>query len=366
MPLAAQQGGAEALLMNFLRHASGKHEYVCTFLEDGPLVAEVQALGFTASVFPATRISDPANCLMTIGRLTRWMTKSRLSAVLSWMPKAHLYSGPAAFLAKVAPLWFQHGIPAPSRINRTIAAIPANGILCCSLAAKVAQDAISPHRPTAVCYPGVSFAQRKPVAMAYARARVGLPLQVPIIGMIARLENWKGAHVFLEAARILAKTQSSMCFFIVGGSHPRDLAYADELNAQAAKFELGNRFLLAGQRPASEVPLWQAAADIIVHPVTGEEPFGMAIVEAMGMGKVVIASDAGGPREIIRPGLDGFLIPRGDASALAARIVQVLDNPEERSSVERGAIHRAEAFTVDAFVKRVDDLAEFFVPTTNR
>jgi len=172
--------------------------------------------------------------------------------------------------------------------------------------------------------------------------------------------------VFLEAARILVKTQSSIRFFIVGGPHPRDLAYADELNAQVAKSDIGNRFLLVGQRPASEVPLWQAAADIIAHPVTGEEPFGMAIVEAMGMGKVVIASDAGGPREIIRPGLDGFLIPRGDASALAARIVQVLDNPEERSSVERRAIHRAEAFTVDAFVKRVDDLAEFFVPTTNR
>ena len=167
-----------------------------------------------------------------------------LSALLSWMRKARLYAGPGAFWAKVAALWFQHMIPEPSRINRIITAIPASGILCCSLAAKVAQDASSPHRPTAVFYPGVSFAQRKPVAMSHARAQVGLPLQVPIVGMIARLERWKGAHVFLEAARILAKTRSSMCFFIVGGSHPRDLAYADELNAQAAKSELGKRFLL--------------------------------------------------------------------------------------------------------------------------
>ena len=90
------------------------------------------------------------------------------------------------------------------------------------------------------------------------------------------------------------------------------------------------------------------------------------MVEAMGMGKVVIASDAGGPREIIRPGIDGILVPRGNADALVVRIDEVLDKPEQRSTIEREATRRAQAFTVDAFVKRVDDLAEIFVPTIDR
>jgi glycosyltransferase involved in cell wall biosynthesis len=364
MPLAQQQGGAETLLMYLLRSKSKTDTYVCAFLEDGPLVAEVRALGISASVFPATRISDPVNYPLTMLRLARWMRQKRLAAVLSWMPKAHLYAGPAALLAGVKALWFQHSIPDASRINRIITGIPSKGILCCSGAAKAAQDAISPRRPSEICYPGVHLPPSGSIEASFARKQLDLPLDAPIIGMIARLERWKGGHVFLEAARILCTMRTSVQFFIVGGPHPRDPGYAEELQVLAAQPSLRSCFRFVGQIPASEVFLWQAAADVIVHPVTGEEPFGMAIVEAMGMGKVVVASDAGGPREIIRSGVDGFLVPRGDPNALAIVTGRLLDFPEERKFVEHQALQRAHHFSIEAFVKRVQELVEIFLQTS--
>jgi glycosyltransferase involved in cell wall biosynthesis len=349
--------------MYLLRSESKTNTYICAFLEDGPLVAEVQALGISTSIFPATRISDPVNFLLTMHRLARWMKQNRFAAVLSWMPKAHLYAGPAAFLAGVKALWFQHSIPDASRINRIITGIPSKGILCCSGAAKAAQDAISPRRPSEICYPGVQLSPSGSIEASFVRKQLDLPLDTPIVGMIARLERWKGAHVFLEAAQILCATRASIEFFIVGGPHPRDPGYAEELHVLAAQPGLRNCFRFVGQISASEVSLWQAAADVIVHPVTGEEPFGMAIVEAMGAGRVVVASDAGGPREIIRSGVDGFLVPRGDPSALAAVAGRLLDFPEERKFIEHQAQQRAHHFSIDVFVKRSQELIEIFIQT---
>ena len=69
MPLASQQGGAEALLQHFLRHGEHSYKYVCAFLEDGPLATEVRALGYDTTVFPTTHLSHVSNYLKTLRSL---------------------------------------------------------------------------------------------------------------------------------------------------------------------------------------------------------------------------------------------------------------------------------------------------------
>jgi glycosyltransferase involved in cell wall biosynthesis len=284
------------------------------------------------------------------------MKQKEVSRVLSWMPKAHLYAGPAALMMGARILWFQHGVIQGNPIDHIATWIPADGILCCSGAAKAAQDALSPPRATHICYPGVTFPSLQPIATADARNQLSLPADVPVIGMIARWERWKGAHIFLAAARILAATYPTAHFFIVGGAHPRDRGYADELRALAARAGLGDRLHLTGQRPPQEVPVWQAAADVVVHPVTGDEPFGMAVVEAMGMGKVVVASAVGGLVEIIQPGMNGYLVPPGKPVELAAQVDYVLSHNDERRSMEQEAFARGRSFSQAAFVQRIHEV----------
>jgi len=272
------------------------------------------------------------------------------------MLKAQFYVGVAAVGLRLKTLWFQHGIPQGGKLDRLVTALPVDLILCCSFASQDRQNGIWPRRKTAVCYPGVVFPTQTPIMRSEARELLHLDANANIVGMVARLERWKGAHILIEAAQIVSRTLPGTYFFIVGGDHPRDPSYADSIRQMAADSGLEDHFILAGQRPAAEVPLWQASADIIVHPVTGEEPFGMAIAEAMGMQRVVVASDRGGPREIIQAGENGFLVPRGDATALAVELVRLLQDPGTLRRIEPKAFERGRTFSVPTFAGRVEDL----------
>lgn len=356
MPLAHQQGGAEALLMHFLRHGSKRFEILCIFLEEGPLVEQARAMGYPTFVTRTTHLSDIRNYVRTVLWLRRWIHREQPDAILSWMAKAHLYVAPAATMSGIKTTWFLHGILQKNRLDRITTLLPASWVFCCSGAAKAAQENLRPRRPSSICYPGVTFPSPHAIPTRQARAQLGLDTEAPIVGMVARLERWKGVHIFIEAAKIAFAANPETYFFVVGGPHPRDLAYADEIRTLAAHSGLADHFILADQRPPSEVSLWQASADLIVHPVTGQEPFGMAVVEAMGMGRVVVATDAGGPREIINDGVNGFLVPPGDAKALGNKIVELLQDSDELERVGGNAFVRGRSFSVSRFADRLEEL----------
>jgi glycosyltransferase involved in cell wall biosynthesis len=356
MPLGIQQGGAESLLMHLLSHGMKRYDLLCVFLQAGPLIEEARTMGYHTRLIPITRLSDPGNFLATVLKLRRWLQDEKPALVFSWMAKAHLYVAPAAVGLGVKTMWFQHGIPHNGTFDRWATQLPTSGVLCCSITAKIGQDRLKPKRRSFVCYPGVKFASSEPIPALLARTQLGLNPNATIVGMVARLERWKGVHVFIKAAQIASAAHPGTYFFVVGGPHSRDLAYAAEIRSMAAKSGLGDRLILANQRPASEVPLWQASADFIVHPVTGEEPFGMAVAEAMGMGKVVIASDAGGPSEIIEDGVNGFLVRRGDAEELGTTIIRLLKDPRQLEWIGANAFTRGRTFSVSAFADRVDEL----------
>jgi glycosyltransferase involved in cell wall biosynthesis len=356
MPLASQQGGAEALLQHLLRHREHAHRYVCAFLEDGPLVTEVREMGYDATVFPTTHLSHASNYLKTLRSLRTWIKTKRLRTVVSWMPKAHMYVSPASIFLPPAVVWFQHGVPHRHPMDRLIALFPAKAVLCCSETSKRGQEQMFPVRPSHVCYPGIMLSSETGKSKLQARKLLGLPETALIIGMVARLEHWKGAHIFVEAAANILERHPDATLFVVGGDHPLDVAYAERVKQMVRELDGGERFVLAGQRPMTEVPLWHAAADLIVHPVVGVEPFGMSVVEAMAAGKVVVASDLGGPAEVIQNGMSGILIRGGDAGLLASTVLQLLEDPDRRAAIEKQARLRAQSFSVDAFAERFNQL----------
>jgi glycosyltransferase involved in cell wall biosynthesis len=95
------------------------------------------------------------------------------------------------------------------------------------------------------------------------------------------------------------------------------------------------------------MPAALLAADVVVHASTAPEGFGRTVVEAQMMGRPVVATDLGGPRETVEPGVTGWLVPAGDAAALAARLAAVLALPDaERARI--GGAARAAAPSVAA------------------
>ena len=90
----------------------------------------------------------------------------------------------------------------------------------------------------------------------------------------------------------------------------------------------------------ADMPAALLAADVVVHASTDPEAFGRTVIEAQAMGRVIIASDLGGPRETVADGVTGWLTPPGDAPALAARISAVLAEPPEARAAMGEAARR--------------------------
>lgn len=343
------------MLLDLLMNACGSERWGITlaFLEEGPMVAAAREMGHEAGVIKAGRVREPLALAHAIRQLAGWIRESRPTAVLSWMPKAHLYGGPAAQLAGVPAVWFQHGITDGHWLDRLTTWIPAAGVLCCSEAAEQAQRQLRPERPMQVVSPSVNLDRFSGDALASpgaCRETLGLHPAAPVVVMVARLERWKGVHVFVEAARAVRAVHPNAKFIVIGGTHALEPGYADEV--QSASAQNGNVVQFMGHR--SDVPLWIQAADVIVHASTEPEPFGIVILEGLALGKPLVASNAGGAIEILRDG-EGLLTPPGDARALAGAVTDLLaESASERQERARRARARAEAFSAKGLPARLE------------
>ena len=128
---------------------------------------------------------------------------------------------------------------------------------------------------------------------------------------------------------------------IVGGPHETEPRYPAELQARVQALGIGRAVTFAGFQ--SNIPEWMQAMDIVVH-ASDREPFGIVVIEAMALGKPVVAGAEGGPSETITPGVDGLLSSYGDAAALAAAVLRYLNNPSFAEQVGAAARKRAQLF----------------------
>jgi glycosyltransferase involved in cell wall biosynthesis len=363
MPLAEQRGGGEMALWHLILEGGGQGiDWTVVFLEDGPMVAQVRSVGAGAVVFEAGRMREVHKLLLTARRIAGLVKREKMDFILGWMGTGQLYGGIAARLAGVPALWFQHGLPlVPGAIDRIATRLPAKAIFTCSQAGANAQGAISPARPLRVIHPGVELDRFDPAKLptpAEARAKLGLPADGPIIGIIGRLQRWKGMHVLVDAMpRVLEKYPDARVV-VVGGAHIFEPEYEPFLKQHIEEKGLTDRVLLTGLQ--KNVPEWMQAMDIVVH-ASDNEPFGLVIIEAMALGKPVVATDTAGPTEIITPGVHGLLTPYGDADRLAEAVLRYLDDPAFAAGVGAAAKQRAGDFSVKRYASRIVQHCREFV-----
>jgi glycosyltransferase involved in cell wall biosynthesis len=353
MPLAEQRGGGEMMFWDLMQQGrEAGVEWLAIFLEDGPMVEQVRSLGIKTIVIASGRLRQVHRLISAVFQIAVIARREGADAIVNWMWITHIYGGMAAIAAGLPAVWYQLEVPdGKSWLVRLATLLPARAIVTLSQDGQQGQAKIWPHRPTSLVYPGVALDRFEPNVLPLpmeARMKLGLPLHGPLIGIVGRLQRWKGMHTVVDAMpQILQKYPDAHCV-VVGGKHDLEADYEEFLKAQITALGLGDRVFMAGLQ--RNVPEWMQAMDIFIH-ASDKEPFGIVIIEAMALGKPVIAGDAGGPTEIITDGVNGLLTPYGDADALAIAILRYLDEPELARTIGMAARQRALDFSTQRYAQ---------------
>ena len=185
---------------------------------------------------------------------------------------------------------------------------------------------------------------------------LGLSLSSPMVGVVSRLCRLKGLEEFLEAAAILATRFPAVRFLVVGDTSPDDRAYRTELIGLATKLGVIDRVVFAGLRTDARELL--AGVTVSVMPSLNEG-LSNVLLESMAGGLPVVATRVGGTPEAIQDGVNGLLVPPGDALALANAIGYVLAHPPLAARLGRAARQSAIArFSTEQMVSATEQLYE--------
>jgi glycosyltransferase involved in cell wall biosynthesis len=330
VPWGERLGGAEAMLQSILDGAQpAGHDFELVFFEHGPWVDELAGAGFAVEVIPAGRLRQAHRWLATVVGLARLLRRRRPDLILNWSAKAQLYGSPAAVLAGMRDrvVWWQQLIPSGGGwLDRCATVLPAVAVGCYSSAAARAQRELWPSRRTFVVSPGT------PVPAPSERAApLELAPDVPVVGLVGRLQPWKGQDRLLQAQALLRERGQAMQAIVVGGdSWGLSPDYAASLPRLAAELGLAGVVTMTGEVPNAGPYVDQM--DILVN-ASDPEPFGIVLLEAMARGVAVVAVDSGGPGEFIDDGRTGVLARSGDPAALADALQVLLGDPELRARV---------------------------------
>ena len=170
-----------------------------------------------------------------------------------------------------------------------------------------------------------------------ARARLRLPDDAFVVVGLGRFVPVKGFDVLITALPTLAAAVPSTCVLLVGDG-PERVA----LEAQAGRLGVRDRLRFTGVTP--DIAVCLAAADVLAAP-SRNEGMGRALVEGMALGLPVVGSEVGGIPAVIADGETGWLVPPGDAAALAEALVELGGDAALCAKLGAAAAARAEAFS---------------------
>jgi len=172
----------------------------------------------------------------------------------------------------------------------------------------------------------------------------------PVIGTIARLNAMKGQEFLVRAVPDLLKEFPDLAVLLVGEGPEWE-----KLVRLAWELKIQEHVVIAPSVEDTRIPL--AAMELFVYPSL-QEGFGLAIVEAMAAGVPVVATQSGGPSDIIEPGISGLLVPPGDSAALGAAVRSLLADPARRQRLAQAARARAKQFDIKRVALETEQVYE--------
>ncbi len=368
----AKLGGGEIALLNLVQRLDrSSYEPVVLLASDGPLRDKLEAAEVESHVLPLAagvietrkdslssgsllRLSALWHSLGYVFRLANWLKKRGVDLVHTNTLKADLLGGIGARLARVPVVWHVRDRIAddylPHRVVRVFQWLCRwlpNFVIANSQATMDTLRLTPLKRGRAVQavvhdgFPGDCSGCGPPTSGA------------PTIGLVGRITEWKGQHIFIEAASRVRSQFPQARFQIIGSAMFGEEAYEAKLRVLVVDHEMENCVEFMGFR--TDVQDLIRHLTILVHASTTGEPFGQVVIEGMAAGKPVIATRGGGVPEIVVDGATGLLVKMGDAGEMAAAMIELLSEPARALAMGTAGQKRvADHFTIGETARKVE------------
>ncbi|PKI12839.1 glycosyltransferase family 4 protein [Colwellia sp. 12G3] len=220
------------------------------------------------------------------------------------------------------------------------------------------------HPPSTIIYHGVNtsdYISSKDKQHAWQSLDLLAPSQPKGkygIAILGRVRKQKGVHLFVQSCIDLLNDYPDYTAVIVGGVAPKHKKFSQELHDSIVQAGLSERIIFVGEQDFSDIPKIFSSLSLVVA-LSEKEGFGLTILEAMSSGAAVLASEAGAWPEVIRQGVDGYVVPVNDLTAVKDKMALLLGDETKlaqmglagRQRVEEHYSAEREATELTTFIK---------------
>jgi len=277
--------------------------------------------------------------------LTRWVFRHRPNLLFANGPRTFICVTLAGCLTHRPVIWHLHNVP-PEGVELSLLSLFSRWVNTIVVCSRAAAEPLLNRRPglqskvRLIYNPVPRLKQPAPGDVDQLRESFGVQPEQVCIGIFGRVTPFKGQWQFLQAARLVLQQSHGTRFFVVGSpkADKTDQEYYNKLRLTAEQSGMKNSvFFIEHQR---EVEKYLALMDVVVVASQGPEALPQTIIEAMSMGKAVIAPASGGIVEILEDGKTGLFAEVNEPNQLAATMLKVIHNSDTRKSLGRSAQER--------------------------
>lgn len=350
-------GGAGRVLINYLKYWDREHFDVSVALPRGSKLKEpLEALGGT--VYEVDGMADKSLDLGAIKGLRALIrrvdpdvvhTHGSMSGRIAARQEGRvvIYTRHSVFPTKS----YLKNFPG-KQLNGFINHHYADQIVAVSPAAvdNLTEAGIDPSRVKVLMNGVEPVERRREAELAPLREKYGLKSEDFILGILARIEDYKGHNDILDALKLLREKGIRPKLLIAGTG-----GYEDQVKAHCGELGLEDQVVFLGF--VSDVAPILSLLHVQLNASWGTEATSLALLEGFSMGVPAVISDYGGNPWLIEEGVNGYLFPTRDAGALAGRLEEIMDLPDRGRELGGGARRiYEEKFTARQFARNTEEI----------